>query len=61
MRVCVCACVRVVQEEDEIMEATEDLAEASTAAAQSVQALAQLASSDRVSRLSSSTATYMYM
>ena len=57
MNVCVCMCVRVVQEEDEIMEATEDLAEASTAAAQSVQALAQLASSDRVSGDSSSTAT----
>lgn len=39
----------ILQEEDEIMEATEGLAEASDINAQSVRAFAQLASSDRVS------------
>lgn len=41
--------VWILQEEDEIMEATEGLAEASDITTQSVQAFAQLASSDRVS------------
>ena len=41
--------VRFLQQEDQIMEATEGLSEATSLQSQSVVALAQLANSDRVS------------